>query len=215
MPAGLHPATKHREVSIVSIGAVSEKYGFEFHTYINPNRDISFGASRTHGITKDPYGRLLHNGQQILNVASPKDGLRSFLDYLRSCMGTSGRGVILAAHNASEFDSRVLCYELLRYGLEEEAADVIEDFICTLEMARNVVGHGRHNLQELAMRYYVSGVQNHDALDDAKVLRSVAREIACQMGCGDVRAFLLQNARPIAFGQRLEDSRRILISRTE
>jgi DNA polymerase-3 subunit epsilon len=147
---GLSPAT----CSVLQLGIVVVRgdgtIESQFSTYIKrrfwkPGR---LGAHHIHGITR----RKLRNGITIQEA----------LDRLSSELKTA----IFVAHNA-KFDLGFLRAEAQRCGHQL----VIQEPICTLTLSRSLDPNKAHphNLRQLAIRYGITDVPNHDALADAIV----------------------------------------------
>ena len=147
---GLSPAT----CSVLQLGIVVVRgdgtIESQFSTYIKrrfwkPGR---LGAHHIHGITR----RKLRNGITIHEA----------LDRLSSELKTA----IFVAHNA-KFDLGFLRAEAQRCGHQL----VIQEPICTLTLSRSLDPNKAHphNLRQLAIRYGITDVPNHDALADAIV----------------------------------------------
>ena len=150
---GLDPKLGDRiiEIGCVEIlsRSISEAY---FHAYVNPERDIDFGATRIHGITLEDL------------AAKPKFAAiaREFLDYVR--------GAELIIHNA-DFDVEFLDAELARAGLgklREHVAKITD----TLVEAKELHPGRKNSLDALCERYFVNNANRtlHGALLDARLL---------------------------------------------
>lgn len=154
---GLQSSEGHR---VIEIGAVElldrQMSGKNFHTYINPEREIEEGALEVHGITLE----FLQDKPVFSEVAEP------FLDFIK--------GAELIIHNAP-FDLGFLDLEL---GLLSDCPGVILD-ICTvldtLELARDMHPGQRNNLDALCKRYEIDNSSRtlHGALLDAEILADV------------------------------------------
>ncbi|HUS24299.1 MAG TPA: DNA polymerase III subunit epsilon [Candidatus Binatia bacterium] len=153
---GLELAQDHR---VIEIGCVElrERRPTEnhFHHYLNPERDIDFGAVTVHGITREQ----LASKPRFAEIA------QSFVDFVR--------GAELIIHNA-EFDVGFLDAELRRAGFRERLADLCT-IVDTLELARRLHPGQRIGLNALCQRYHVdhSGRELHGALLDARLLVDV------------------------------------------
>ena len=90
-----------------------------------------------------------------------------YLDFQTFCNErANGRQLVLVAHNA-KFDLGFLRAEAQRCGHQL----VIQEPICTLTLSRSLDPNKAHphNLRQLAIRYGITDVPNHDALADAIV----------------------------------------------
>ena len=150
---GLNPKLGDRiiEIGCVEIlsRAITER---QFHTYLNPERDIDEGASRVHGLTREDL------------MSKPKfaDVAREFLDYVR------GAEVII--HNA-DFDEEFLDAELGRAKLGK-LRDHVGRITDSLAMARELHPGKKNSLDALCERYFVDHANRklHGALLDARLL---------------------------------------------
>jgi DNA polymerase III subunit epsilon len=124
----------------------------QFHTYLNPQRDVDLGATRVHGLTLEDLR------------AKPKfaDVAREFLDFI------AGAEVII--HNA-EFDLEFLDLELALAG-HGRLADHVEKVTDTLAFARELHPGRKNTLDALCERYFVVNAHRtlHGALLDARLL---------------------------------------------
>ena len=136
--------------------------GRTFHTYLNPEREIDFGATKVHGITNE----------QVANE-------RKFADIADELLAFFGDAP-LVAHNA-EFDFSFLNMELGRMGLPPLANAMVD----SLAIAKKKLPGQRHNLDALCRTYNVdnSGRAFHGALLDAQLLAEVYVEL-----CGGLQA---------------------------
>lgn len=126
-----------------------------FHTYLNPERDIEEGAAKVHGLTRE----FLSDKPRFAEIAS------DFLEYLR--------GAELVIHNAG-FDVEFLDQELALAGLGK-LADHAAGVTDTLAIARELHPGKRNSLDALCERYSVDNAHRtlHGALLDARLLAEV------------------------------------------
>lgn len=154
---GLQSSEGHRVIEIGAVELLDRRMsGNNFHTYINPQRDIEEGALEVHGITLE----FLQDKPLFSEVAEP------FLDFIK--------GAELIIHNAP-FDLGFLDMEL---NLLESRSGAIEDFctvLDTLELARDLHPGQRNNLDALCKRYEIDNSFRtlHGALLDAEILADV------------------------------------------
>ena len=155
---GLDPASGHR---IVEIGCVEliggVRSGKEFHTYLNPERDMPEEAERVHGIS----AKFL----QDKPVFSEK--VEDFLEFVLDSP--------LVIHNAG-FDMRFINAELARLGFAPLPMDRAVD---TVIIARKKFPGAPASLDALCKRFNVdlSGREKHGALLDAQLLAEVYLEL--------------------------------------
>ena len=154
---GLEPGEGHR---IIEVGAVElidrRKSGRNFHSYINPHREIEDGALEVHGITRE----FLLDKPSFSDIA---EDLMSFVS-----------GAELIIHNAA-FDEAFINMEL---SLLESPHGRLTDFasiLDSLELARSLHPGQRNNLDALCKRYEIDNSTRilHGALRDAEILAEV------------------------------------------
>ncbi|MDJ0812593.1 MAG: DNA polymerase III subunit epsilon [Woeseiaceae bacterium] len=154
---GLATSEGHRVIEIGCVELVNRRItGNNFHTYLNPDRDIDEGAERVHGISRDD----LETAPRFPEIVD------RLLEYLRDSE--------LVIHNA-EFDVGFLDHEL---GLMEHDAPEITQHasvLDTLMLARKMHPGQRNSLDALCKRYEVdaSNRELHGALIDADLLARV------------------------------------------
>jgi DNA polymerase-3 subunit epsilon len=131
--------------------------GNTFHTYINPQKEVSKGAARVHGITN----AMLYNKPVFADVVD------EFLDFIGDD--------VLVGHNAVKYDCVIINEELKRLRLPPLANKVVD----TLDLARQVKKGGYHNLDALCRHFGIdnSHRQYHGALLDAEILAAVYLEL--------------------------------------
>lgn len=154
---GLSPDEGHRIIEVGCLELVNRKItGDTFHRYINPERDIEFGAEEVHGLTAD----FLQDKPLFGDIA---DELIQYID-----------GAELIIHNAP-FDVGFLNHEfaLLRRGYKKVAdyCSVID----TLAVARRKHPGQPNSLDALCRRYHVDNTNRdlHGALIDSELLAQV------------------------------------------
>jgi DNA polymerase-3 subunit epsilon len=153
---GLDPKLGHRIIEIGCIELVNRRLTQRhFHLYLNPERDIDFGATGVHGMT----------WEDLKDKPRFSDRAAQLLDFLRDAE--------LVIHNAP-FDVAFLDAELAQVGLpplSQHCAGVLD----TLRMAKDLHPGKRNNLDVLCERYQVdnSGRTLHGALLDAELLADV------------------------------------------
>ncbi|NBX03101.1 MAG: DNA polymerase III subunit epsilon [Alphaproteobacteria bacterium] len=155
---GLDPATGHRIVEIGCVELISGvRTGKEFHTYLNPERDMPEEAERVHGIS----GRFLQDKPVFAEKVD------DFLEFIAEST--------LVIHNAG-FDMRFINAELARLGF---GPIPMERTIDTVLMARKKFPGSPASLDALCKRFNVdlSGREKHGALLDAQLLADVYLEL--------------------------------------
>ena len=126
-----------------------------FHSYVDPQREVDEGASRIHGLTRE----FLADKPKFSEIA------KQFVDYVQ--------GAELIIHNA-DFDVEFLDQELALAGfrkLSEYSSKIID----TLALARELHPGKRNSLDALCERYAVNNAHRtmHGALLDARLLAEV------------------------------------------
>jgi DNA polymerase III subunit epsilon len=150
---GLNPKLGDRIIEIGCVALLTRRLSERsFHTYVNPEREVEFGATRVHGLTREDL------------MAKPKfaEVAAAFLDYVR--------GAELIIHNA-DFDVEFLNMELALAGfapLEQHVARITD----TLASAKELHPGKKNSLDALCERYFVDNSKRslHGALADAYLL---------------------------------------------
>ena len=150
---GLNPKLGDRIIEIGCVEVLSRRLSErEFHTYLNPEREVEFGATRVHGLTREDL------------AAKPKfaEIAPAFLDYIR--------GAELIIHNA-DFDVEFLNMELGLAGfpsIEKHVARITD----TLVSAKELHPGKKNSLDALCERYFIDNSRRtlHGALADARLL---------------------------------------------
>jgi DNA polymerase-3 subunit epsilon len=153
---GLNAKLGDRVIEIGCVELLSRRVtDRNFHTYLNPERDIEEGAAKVHGLTRE----FLSDKPRFAEIAS------DFLEYLR--------GAELVIHNAG-FDVEFLDQELALAGLGK-LADHTAAVTDTLAIARELHPGKRNSLDALCERYGVDNAHRtlHGALLDARLLAEV------------------------------------------
>jgi len=127
----------------------------QFHSYLNPGRDIEEGAARVHGLSSE----FLADKPKFADIA------QDFIAYVS--------GAELIIHNAP-FDVEFLDQELALAGLKK-LSDYAANIVDTLAMARELHPGKKNSLDALCERYAVSNAHRtlHGALLDARLLAEV------------------------------------------
>jgi len=150
---GLNPKLGDRIIEIGCVELLSRRMSDrEFHTYLNPEREVELGATRVHGLTREDL------------AAKPKfaEIAPALLDYLR--------GAELIIHNA-DFDIEFLNMELALAGLDR-VQDHVAQITDTLLSAKELHPGKKNSLDALCERYFVDNSRRtlHGALADARLL---------------------------------------------
>jgi DNA polymerase-3 subunit epsilon len=156
---GLESKLGHRIIEVGCVEIINRRAsGRIFHRYLNPDRDIDYGAVAVHGITRE---RL---------ASAPR--FAAIADELLAFIADSE----LIIHNA-EFDVEFLDMELSRLGVPSLPASVrsVCRVLDTLKLARSRHPGQRNNLDALCKRYEIDNSHRelHGALLDARILADV------------------------------------------
>ena len=189
---GLEPKQGHRIIEIGALELVDRQLtGKQFHTYINPEREIDQGAMEVHGITEE----FLRDKPLFADIVGD---LMAFAD-----------GAELVIHNAP-FDIGFIDNELSLIGHEQSSITAVAEVLDTLELARDLHPGQRNNLDALCKRYEVDNSSRtlHGALLDAEILADVY--LAMTGGQVDLGLTLETAAPPVE-----EDEEGVAIERPE
>lgn len=151
---GLDPEQGHRLVEVAGVELINHvPTGNNFHSYVNPERDMPEEAFRVHGLSAE----FLSGYPMFAEVAGP------LLEFLADSR--------LVIHNA-QFDLRFLNAELRRLGLEPLPALRAVD---TLALAQRRFPGSPNNLDALCRRFGVDATARtlHGALLDCQLLAEV------------------------------------------
>lgn len=152
---GLDPLQGHRIIEIAAVELRNRRIGDNaFHHYLNPEREIDFGAQRVHGISLE----TLRDKPKFCDIVD------DFLEFI-------GDAEVLI-HNAA-FDEAFLNAELSALG--REALRTYCRVTCTLAMAKELHPGQRNGLDALCKRYFIDNSRRtlHGALLDAELLADV------------------------------------------
>lgn len=148
---------EHRIIEIGCVEILNRlPTGRTFHKYLNPERDIDFGATKVHGITNE----------KVADAPFFRDVVHDMLEFFGDAP--------LVAHNA-EFDFSFMNKELERLGMPP----LMNEMVDTLVIARQKLPGQRHNLDSLCKFYGIdtSARTFHGALLDAQLLADVYVEL--------------------------------------
>lgn len=155
---GLDPKSGHRVIEIGCVEIINRKFtGSEFHTYLNPERQIDEEAEKIHGLSFE----FLSDKPKFYEV------LDKFLEYIKDSE--------LLIHNAP-FDIGFINHEIKLHSKKGPFVETIVDKITdTLQIAREKHPGQRNSLDALAQRYEIGGYDRsyHGAILDSKILGDV------------------------------------------
>lgn len=154
--SGLSPKTGHRIIEIGAVALNGTAITGEFQSLIDADCEISWQATRVHGITN----------RMLVGAPSPWQVFSEFRDFIGDAT--------LVAHNA-QFDLRFLQFEFADLGFELPNRSE-----CTLRLSRKIWPElENHKLGTVARHVGASfdGLQQHRALDDAKVTAEIWRQM--------------------------------------
>lgn len=155
---GFDPATGDRLVEIGCLELINHiPTGATYHVYLNPEREMSEGAFKVHGLSTE--------------FLSDKPLFADVVDQFLAFVGDAR----LVIHNA-EFDIRFLDFELTRAG---RPAFGMGRALDTLALARRKHPGAPNSLDALCARYGVDNARRtkHGALLDAEILAEVYAEL--------------------------------------
>lgn len=151
---GLSPRTGGRVIELAAVKVKDLRVTDSFHSLIDPQCPISFGAYCVHGISS-----VMLEGAPTADQVMP-----SFLEFL-------GNGCIVG-HNVG-FDIKFLRHELARVGLSIPDGTVALD---TLRMARGLLPDvGRYHLSAVAESLALDIAIRHRAMADVELTFEIFR----------------------------------------
>lgn len=193
-------------IQICEIGAVFEDQ--EFHQFLIPKCQIQSGATTVHGITKRGE-KLFLNGSVITNAMNPEEGLKSFMDFLKSIVTGANKDeeCILVAHNGARYDHTVLRNNLKRYRIQLPSFVCFADSMTLMKAYQQRTPFLRLSMNNL-LQHFSGQKQNnkegqHDALTDTRHLKNICLEGAKRLGFQNYLEYLEKNPEQI---QRLTKS---------
>ncbi len=154
---GLATSQGHRIIEIGCIEVMNRRFtGREYHTFLNPERDIDEGAEAVHGISRDE----LESQPRFSDIAD------EFLEFIKDAE--------LVIHNA-DFDDGFLEFELTLMKHPQAKISEHATVLDTLSLARRLHPGQRNSLDALCKRYDVDASRRnvHGALIDAELLAKV------------------------------------------
>ena len=154
---GLATSQGHRIIEIGCIEIMNRRFtGREYHSFLNPERDIDEGAEAVHGISRAE----LECQPRFSDIAD------EFLEFIKD-----GELII---HNA-DFDVGFLEYELMLMKHPQAKISEHATVLDTLSLARRLHPGQRNSLDALCKRYDVDASRRdvHGALIDAELLAKV------------------------------------------
>lgn len=127
--------------------------GRTFHRYINPQKEISKGAFKVHGISNE----FLYDKPTFAQVAN------DFLDFIGDDP--------MVAHNGLRYDGPILNEELKRNRFQPLTNEIVDTWV----LAKQVKKGGLHNLDALCSHFHIDNSKRklHGALLDAEILAEV------------------------------------------
>jgi len=153
---GLDPRQGHRIIEIAAVELVDRRLtGRHLHFHLDPERDIDFGATEVHGLTRDD----LRGKPRFVDIAP------EFIDF--------AQGTEWIIHNAP-FDVAFFDAEFELAGFPRSPS-LYGRLVDTLALARETFPGKRNNLDALCERFGISNAHRtlHGALLDAQLLAEV------------------------------------------
>ena len=155
---GLNPQGGDRLIEIGCIELINRiPSGREFHSFVNPERDVPREAEAVHGLSTD-----FLKDKPLFTEVAPR-----FLEFI------AHDGLVI--HNAA-FDIGFLNFELGRLSLGPITMDRVT---CTLQLAKRRHPAGPNSLDALCKRYGIDNTKRtkHGALVDSLLLAEVYIEL--------------------------------------
>ncbi len=153
---GLYPRRGDRIIEIGAISIEAGGMGNEFHRLVNVSRRMTKRAQQVHGIGPD----------ELKNALQPEQVFSEFQNFIK--------GSTLIAHNAV-FDMSFLRQEFQRHRLI-----LNHRCVCTLKLSRRrfpeLPDHKLHTVHQHLFKTEKLQ-QRHRALDDARMVAEIWREI--------------------------------------
>ena len=118
-------------------------------------------------------GELLHKGIPVF-AEEPEEAFQKFLAWLNA----KREKVVLLAHNAKRFDSKLIIYALEKYDLLSSFQECVLGFIDTLTLFKKALpGRKKYSQEKLVADLLGMSYAAHNSLEDAKALQ---RLVSCQ-----------------------------------
>ena len=172
---GIDPARGHRIVEVAALKVAQRRLGpenEEFHSLLNPEREIDAQAESIHGWSRERLAREPRFAQIAASLA----------DFLR--------GGEIVIHNAA-FDVAFLDSEFDRAGLPSLAA-LETKIVCSLELSRRKLATLRqHSLDALCSHFGIdrsARAKGHSALLDVRLLAQMFLALTCSQGALEIKA---------------------------
>jgi DNA polymerase-3 subunit epsilon len=181
---GLEPRSGHKIIEIACVELIDKvKTGNNFHSFVNPRRDVPDEAFRIHGISTE----FLQDKPIFDHVAS------KFLEFISDS--------VVIIHNAA-FDTKFLNHELKILNLEPMNMSLVVD---SLLMARAKFPGAQNSLDGLCKRFNIdlSKRTKHGALLDAELLADVYIEL---LGGVQATIFEISNNSSKNFSNKFTDN---------
>ena len=176
---------------ICQIGAVGDVS--DFSIYVVPKYDISTNASAVNHLTKS-NDQLYFRGKKVKS-SNPSQAFAEFFDWVSTQKTSEDDRIVLAAHNAFNFDAPVLINNLLMSG---HHCGSIHGFVDTIRSFKTFFPELKSfSLKNLGVRFGLEGGdQSHEALQDSKDLKKVV-ENAAKLKDVSFEDFLLEGFKEI------------------
>lgn len=169
---GLSPQMGDRVVEVAALRVKGLQAVSQFHSLVNPGRDISSSAYLVNGISP----------QMLLGAPTSAEVFPDLLEYLS--------GAVIVGHNI-KFDLDFLNAEAARLGMV--LSDEIQS-LCTVAMSKAFLPElGRHALSVVAYHLGIETPQEHRALSDVYMTYDVLKKlfaIADRKDIGDLQTLV-------------------------
>lgn len=155
--SGFSHKAGHKIIEIGVVEVIDGRFtGNEFHVYLDPQRAIDERAEQVHGISLE-----MLRGKPLF-----RDVAQDFLDFVA--------GSNLVAHNMP-FDEGHIDNELALAGFDVKLADVAENLIDSMDLAKELFPGKKLNLDALCDKLQIDRHHrtSHGAIVDCKLLAQV------------------------------------------
>lgn len=162
----------HEIIEIGAIRYIDGKKCDQYHTLVNPTRELAYTITKITGINK----------KMLLDQPAISEVWHDFLQFID--------GAVLVAHNA-DFDAAFMLAtcEKLNYHVDYP-------IYCTLKMARTLLSLKKRSLDALATYYSLNFSARHRSIGDAEITAEVMTRILKERVCGNINEISLRELEP-------------------
>ena len=162
---------------ITEIAAVCHN-GESFQAYVLPKEEISVGATKATGLSVRMRSgkRQLYLGNEQVQSDAEDVVLRKFFQWLDKLPIDN---IVLAGHNSSKFDNRVLINATTRWNCTDLLRKAIDGFADTLPAFQEEYPQlkGKCKLSDLAQHFSAGEFSAHSAAEDARILQLISKNL--------------------------------------